>query len=69
MYVRGVAQTNPDRRNRAKTVHIGKNLTKGYFSTLSLPIQLHFLHRSYHRRNTAAKSSLAMVLSTPSQAF
>jgi hypothetical protein len=41
-YVRGVAQTKPDRRNRAKTVHVGKNLTKGYFSTLSLPIETHF---------------------------
>jgi hypothetical protein len=67
--VRGVAQTNPDRRNRAKTVHIGKNFTKGYFSTLSLPIQTHFLHRSYHLRNTTAKLSSAMILTTPSQAF
>jgi hypothetical protein len=27
VYIRGVAQTNPDRRKRAKTVHIGENFT------------------------------------------
>jgi hypothetical protein len=36
-HLRGVAQTNPDRRNRAKTVRIRKNVSLGMHQILNWP--------------------------------